>query len=141
MIFFLKYMYISKTWLTCMSLWWYSSGISITNPSSLYWRQTIVNCSRVGSHLKKTSTLNNKFLHGLTHLNLNDKLKKLCTVVYIYIIKQSYEALPENILFCKIIKKTKCYNLFQDSSTFCQIHKEYYCGTQKGVLCWMWRKC
>lgn len=50
-------------------------------------------------------------------------------------MKQSYEALPENILFCKIIKKTKCYNLFQDSSTFCQIHKEYYCGTQKGVLC------
>lgn len=107
MIFFLKYMYISKTWLTCMSLWWYSSGISITNPSSLYWRQTIVNWSRVGSHLKKTSTLNNKFLHGLTHLNLNEKLTVYQLCIY------SYEALPENILFCKIIKKQNVTTFFK----------------------------
>lgn len=33
--------------------------------------------------------------------------------MYIYIIKQSYEALPENILFCKIIKKQNVTTYFK----------------------------
>lgn len=48
----------------CISPWWYSSGISITNPSSLYWRQTIVNCSRVGSHLKTFSSKHNSWFQS-----------------------------------------------------------------------------